>query len=431
MRTTIAELEEDLRHHRKVNRAAEAEEWKAKAEKVAHDLLIAKQEAKDLNIQVSVLAAEMKSQEGLIQSLSGKLKVSEQNIKDTHEDAAALKAKLQAKIDRLEAEACDVKEDGESLDRTIEEQATQIEDLTAKVQRLRDQNESLCQKWIEFGTEPPAGFGQRSRPTSANNQQDTQGAVESAPDAPPQFERMRFDQQAPTKEVQSLHDKVERLEQAVLVVKMERDTLKRQLDSAAAEVSASEERRSNTLKKYLNLLSANDAAPRKEQDMLAQQFDISQKEAQLDRQRAALERKSFEVEKKEAHITRTIATYQARGMNLMGASASLMGNSSFVGADGLALGSGSRRTNVPYPEKKTPRENTDLAPLETGSSLSEGRSDSTAMPKQLLCPLMNRPFTQPAPTTSSRGGALHPQKAPIPTAYLPSVDRESKKSLPH
>jgi chromosome segregation ATPase len=92
---------------------------------------------------------------------------------------------------------------------------------------------------------------------------------------------------------------IERLENQLVIVKRERDTLRRQVNVAMAEVSASEERRSNTVQKYLTLMNSSDAAPRRELALRQQEADLRRLEHVLTERTTELDTREFENKKKE------------------------------------------------------------------------------------------------------------------------------------
>ena len=92
------------------------------------------------------------------------------------------------------------------------------------------------------------------------------------------------------------------LEQRYLLMARERNGLRKQLDSAIAEVSAAEERRNHTQERLLNMLHAEDAAPRREQALQQRTFEIEQLESKLGRREAELLERETGLKKKEISL---------------------------------------------------------------------------------------------------------------------------------
>jgi hypothetical protein len=200
---------------------------------------------------------------------------------------------------------------------------------------------------------------------------------------------------------------VNELEHQMLLLKKERDSLRRQLDAAAAEISSSEEQRCRTMEKYLNLLNENDAAPKREVGYLAQEYELKKKEEALAARAEQIERRFVEVEKKEAALKRTIAAYQARGTNLL---AGLSSTGALVEKDKDSLISGSAGRKSLF----TPR---------SGSIGSESDANLSRMGSQLIPPPQGRKQLLPIAARPLGGGSgglapssttyeTNPQKAP-------------------
>jgi hypothetical protein len=101
----------------------------------------------------------------------------------------------------------------------------------------------------------------------------------------------------------------------MLLLRRENDNLSRRLDSALAEVAHSEEQRKEALEKYLQLIAAEDAAPKRKQQLMEEKFDLD-REAQLLKQRERqLDQRTLELDRKEAELTRQLSRLQSRGIS--------------------------------------------------------------------------------------------------------------------
>ena len=181
---------------------------------------------------------------------------------------------------------------------------------------------------------------------------------------------------------------IEQLENQVLLVTRDRHALRRQLDSAMAEVSAAEERRNTTMVKYLDLLNATDAAPKREQGFKQREFELTRLEEGMQQRSDALDARLVAVKKKEIAAQSKLSSIQ----------------------HGRAGGKLSRNGS----EAGSPRVRESLFMISDNQSMESGGIGNTGqyahvperVPHQKLAPIMHRPPVVAASTVE------HPQRAP-------------------
>ena len=360
MKTRIAQLEEDVRHYKLVNKASEAEDWQRKAELATRDVIELRDERSVLRAQVNALQSEAKNHDQQCAELSRCVRELKDSIKSQEVEQSSAMEELRSRLAAAQdAERKASRSDANAL-RDCAVLSEKVESLERQLETAQHSLELLRARWLEFEREPP------SRQSHNEERNCSQTTLDD--------------------------ERHKELEHKVLLLKKERDTLRRQIDAANAEVAASEERRSNTMDRYLKLLSAIDAAPRREQAIQEQLFDIQRAESELGKKKEALDRRALEIERKEAQITRTIAAYQARGTNLLNASANM---------DASSMTSGRKSSQTPRTTNSDEESSAMLS-----SSLTPGNA-ALGVGRRTLAPIAARPLPASQPSTAS-----HPQKPP-------------------
>lgn len=97
---------------------------------------------------------------------------------------------------------------------------------------------------------------------------------------------------------------VERLQQKVLMLRRENDALVQRLDSALAEASHAEEHRQHALERTLSMMAQDDAAPKREQLLMAQRAELEGYAKQLGERESILAHRALELERRESLLGR-------------------------------------------------------------------------------------------------------------------------------
>jgi hypothetical protein len=98
---------------------------------------------------------------------------------------------------------------------------------------------------------------------------------------------------------------VDGLREKVVVMRRQTDALSKKLDGALAEASHSEEVRLRTVTRCLAMMSAEDAAPRREQVILSEQMQLQREQKALEAREAEYLAKQSLLERKEMTLRRT------------------------------------------------------------------------------------------------------------------------------
>ncbi|CUG01131.1 Hypothetical protein, putative [Bodo saltans] len=135
------------------------------------------------------------------------------------------------------------------------------------------------------------------------------------------------------------HQDVERLQQKVLMLRKENDALAHRLDSALAEASHAEEQRQHALQRTLGMMAMDDAAPKREQLLMAQKSELDTYAKQLAAKEEFLAHRALEIERRESHVGRHAA---ASAHGPLGIVSSIVQQQQTSSAEGSESGSARR-----------------------------------------------------------------------------------------